>query len=117
MADSERRGKLRSDDAEVFLVDPSVEHTEVCTAAGSGVDNSSLRHGRASDTDPVHETGRLAGCFDAEEFVSRGLELQHVPKARCAVGDRAAVVFEERYVLSVTPLRLVALFERAASGR
>jgi hypothetical protein len=40
-----------------------------------------------------------------------------VTRAHRAVGDRPAAVIEERYSLSVTLPRLVALFERAASGR
>jgi hypothetical protein len=61
--------------------------------------------------------GRLAGFFDAEGFASRALEVLRDPKAHRAVGDRAAAMIEERYALSVTLPRLVALFERPASGR
>ena len=105
-----------------LLPGASVDPTDR-TAAGSGPDDCAVRHGSASDTDPVRETiddgetGRLAGFFDAEGFASRALEVQRDPKAHCAVGDRAAAMIEERYALSVTLPRLVALFERAASGR
>jgi hypothetical protein len=62
--------------------------TEARTAAGSGPDDCAVCHSRASETDPVRETI-----------------------------DRAAAMIEERYALSVTLPRLVAVFERAASGR
>jgi hypothetical protein len=63
------------------------------------------------------ETGRLAGFFDAERFSRRALEVLRDPKAYRAVGDRTAVMIEERHSLSVTLPRLVALFQLAASGR
>ena len=101
----------------------SVDPTEARTAAGSGPDDSAVRQSRASDTDPVRETiddgetGRLAGFFDAEGSPRAPSRSCSDPKAHCAVGDRAAAMIEERYALSVTLPRLVALFERAASGR
>jgi hypothetical protein len=63
------------------------------------------------------ETGRLDGFLDAEEFASCALEVIRDPKAHRAVGDRAAVMIEDRHVLYVTLPRLVALVDRASSGQ
>ena len=76
----------------------------------------------ASDTEPVREvitdgeTGLLAGFFDVEAFTRRALDVLRDPPAFRGMGEKAAALIENRYALSVTLPKLVALFERATSG-
>lgn len=76
----------------------------------------------ASDTEPVREvivegeTGLLASFFDVEAFARRALDVLRDPRAYRDVGNRAATMIENRYALSVTLPKLVALFERATTG-